>query len=136
VPLPGSPAPAGAGSIIGIVASDAPLLPTQCRRLAQRASLGVARAGGLGENGSGDLFLAFSTANMGLHGTSGASTALSVQMLPNPAMNALFEAIADATEEAIVNALCMATTMTGADGRTAYALPLDRLQGIMARYGR
>jgi D-aminopeptidase len=135
VPLPGAAPSAGSGSIIGIVATDAPLIPTQCRRLAQRASLGVARAGGLGENGSGDLFLAFSTANDGLHETVDSSTPLTVTMLRNTAMNALFEAVVEATEEAIVNALCMATITTGIDGRTAYALPLGRLQAVMAQYG-
>jgi D-aminopeptidase len=134
VPLPGAAPPAGSGSIIGIVATDAPLLPTQCRRLAQRASLGIARAGGLGENGSGDLFLAFSTANDGLHETGDLSIPLTVSMLRNRAMNVLFEAVVDATEEAIVNALCMATTTTGIDGRIAYELPLDRLQEVMTRY--
>jgi D-aminopeptidase len=123
-------------SIIGIVATDAPLLPTQCRRLAQRAALGVARTGGLGENFSGDLFLAFSTGNLGLSERTDEGGVLSVRMLPNEAMNPLFEAAADATEEAIVNALCAATTTTGVDGLTAHAIPLDRLQDVMRRYGR
>jgi len=132
VPTARAAPPSGGGSIIGIVATDAPLLPTQCRRLAQRASLGVARAGGLGENTSGDLFLAFSTGNAGrLDERGDARRPLEVHMLQNRAMNALFEATADATEEAILNALCMATTTTGVDGRTAYALPLDRLQSLL-----
>jgi D-aminopeptidase len=134
VPLAVTTSPAGSGSIIGIVATDAPLIPTQCRRLAQRASLGVARAGGLGENGSGDLFLAFSTANEGLHETGELSAPLTVSMLRNRATNALFEAVVDATEEAIANALCMATTTTGIDGRIAYELPLDRLREVTARW--
>jgi D-aminopeptidase len=123
-------------SIIGIVATDAPLLPAQCRRLAQRAVIGVARTGGLGENYSGDIFLAFSTGNLGLNERGAQDGTLSLRMLPNEAMNPLFEAVADATEEAIVNALCVATTTTGVDGRTAYAIPIDRLQSIMRRYGR
>jgi D-aminopeptidase len=123
-------------SIIGIIATDAPLLPGQCRRLAQRAAIGVARTGGLGENFSGDIFLAFSTGNLGLRDRAGEAGSLSVRMLPNEAMNPLFEAVADATEEAIVNALCVATTTTGIDGRTAYAIPLDRLQAAMRRYTR
>jgi len=123
-------------SIIAIVATDAPLLPGQCRRLAQRAVIGVSRTGGLGENFSGDIFLAFSTGNLGLHDRRNEDGALSVRMLPNEAMNPLFEAVTDATEEAIVNALCAAATTTGIDGRTAYALPLDRLLAAMRRYRR
>ncbi len=123
-------------SIIGVVATDAPLLPAQCRRLAKRATLGVGRTGGLGENYSGDIFLAFSTGNLGLGSRRGADGALSMRMLPNEAMNPLFEAAADATEEAIVNALCAATTMTGVNSRTAYAIPLDRLEEVMRKYGR
>ena len=96
-----------------IVATDAPLLPTQCTRLAQRATIGVARVGGNGDNGSGDLFLAFSTGNEGLD-PRGSVDPVPVRMVPNDAINPMFEAVADATQEAIVNALCMATTMTGA----------------------
>jgi D-aminopeptidase len=129
VPEPREPsASAGSGSIIVIVATDAPLLPTQCRRLAQRATLGVARAGGLGENGSGDIFLAFSTANQ-IVATPGQP--LTVRMLPNESLSPLFEAVADATEEAIVNALCAATTMVGVNGRAVHAIPLDRLREVM-----
>jgi D-aminopeptidase len=123
-------------SIIGIVATDAPLLPTQCRRLAQRAVIGVARTGGLGENFSGDIFLAFSTGNLGFGDRVGEDGVLSVRMASNETMNPLFEATADATEEAIVNALCAATTTTGIEGRTAYAIPIDRLQSAMRLYGR
>lgn len=121
------------GSIIVLVATDAPLLPNQCKRLAQRATIGLARAGGNGDNGSGDIFLAFSTANHGLD-PRGVAQPVSLQMLPNDAISVLFEAVADATQEAIVNALCMATTMTGANDRVAYALPLDRLQEVMRKY--
>lgn len=122
----------GAGSIIGIVATDAPLLPHQCERLAQRAGLGVARLGGAGENGSGDIFLAFSTANRGLHG-GGVKT---VSMLGNDALDPLFYAVIEATEEAIVNALVAAETMTGRGGATAYALDHDMLVDVMRRAGR
>ena len=136
-PYDASPsAPAGTGSIIAIVATDAPLLPHQCRRLAQRAAIGVGRAGGLGEDTSGDITLAFSTASLGASPQRGPGEPLTVRMLPNNALNPLFEAVADATEEAIVNALCAATTITGIAGRTAYALPLDRLGAVMRRYGR
>ncbi len=136
-PYDASPsAPAGTGSIIAIVATDAPLLPHQCRRLAQRAAIGVGRAGGLGEDTSGDILLAFSTASLGASAQRGTGELLTVRMLPNNALNPLFEAVADATEEAILNALCAATTTTGIAGRTAYALPLDRLDALMRRYGR
>jgi D-aminopeptidase len=139
VPDPYTPAQgpaAGGSSIIVIIAANAPLLPTQCRRLAKRATLGVARAGGLGENGSGDIFLAFSTAQQGLEAPYKPGEALTVQMLPNDALDPLFEAVAEATEEAIVNALCAATTTVGRDGHVAHALPLDRLCQVMRRYGR
>jgi D-aminopeptidase len=133
---PSSSFPAGTGSIIVIVATDAPLLPHQCRRLAQRATIGVGRAGGLGENSSGDIMLAFSTASTGASLQRGTTEPASVRMLPNHALDPLFEAVADSTEEAILNALCAATTTTGIAGRTAYALPLDRLDAVMRRYGR
>jgi D-aminopeptidase len=111
--------PEGAGSIIGIVATDAPLLPHQCERLAQRAGLGVARMGGLGENSSGDLFLALATGNRGLAET---SETVPLQMLPNQRIDGLFAAVVDATEEAILNALLAAKTMSGREGATAHAL--------------
>ena len=130
VPAPEPPGAAAGGSIIALVATDAPLLPGQCERLAQRAGLGVARMGGVGENSSGDLFLAFSTGNRGLGER---SAAVAVHMLPNERMTPLFDAVVEATEEAIVNALCAAETMTGRDGATAHALPLDRLA---ARFGQ
>ena len=123
------------GSIIVVVATDAPLLPHQCRRLAQRATIGIARAGGHGSNGSGDLFLCFSTANRNLSVES-LYEAIDVRALHAEALTPLFAAVAEATEEAIVNALCMAETMTGAAGRTSHALPLDRLAQVMAKYGR
>jgi D-aminopeptidase len=127
--------PPGAGSIIIVVATDAPLLPQQCRRLAQRATIGLARVGSIGGDSSGDIFLAFSTGNRGLPRPGDAAASLATAaFLPNATMTPLFEAVADATEESILNALCMATTMTGINGRVAYAIPLDRLREIMARY--
>jgi D-aminopeptidase len=108
----------GAGSIIVVVATDAPLLPHQCARLAQRAGLGIARTGGAGENGSGDIFIAFATGNRGLYG----GGERPVTMLGNDSLNPLFYAVIEATEEAIVNALVAAETMTGYRGATAHAL--------------
>jgi D-aminopeptidase len=136
VPLPWMPPPVAAGSIIVVVATDAPLLPMQCQRLAQRATIGVARVGGLGENSSGDIFIAFSTANREHSQTSSPLTPGVARMLPNNGLTPLFEAVAEATEEAIVNALCAATTMVGVDGHTAHALPLNRLREIMRYYRR
>jgi len=126
VPLPGeaSGAEPGAGSIVGIVATDAPLLPHQCRRLAQRAALGLARTGGAGEHSSGDLFLAFSTGSRGvpadLNGVA-AAPLYQVTVLHNQAITGLFEAVIEATEQAIVNAVVAARTMVGRDGNTAHA---------------
>jgi len=118
------------GSIIVVLATDAPLLPIQCQRLARRATTGLAWVGGMGSNGSGDIFIAFSTANhIGLN-----DKISNVRMLAPAAMTSLFRAAAEATEEAIINALCMAETMTGKLGRTVYALPLDRLEDVMTRY--
>jgi D-aminopeptidase len=123
------------GSIIIILATDAPLLPDQCRRIAQRATIGLARVGGNGNNGSGDLFLAFSTANRGMIAGEPFEP-FPVRSLQPDAMTPLFEAAADATEEAIINALCMATTMTGVNGRTSHAMPLDRVRDLMTKYNR
>ncbi len=118
-------------SIVVIIATDAPLLPVQCKRLAQRATVGLALVGGYGHNGSGDLFLAFATGN---HLPPDASAPHSLQMLPHHHLNLFFEATAEATEEAILNALTMADTMVGQQGRTAHALPLDEVQRLMARH--
>jgi D-aminopeptidase len=127
------PDDAGAGSIIIVVATDAPVLPHQLQRIATRASLGVGRMGGKGENSSGDIFVAFSTANPG----TGAEKATSrVEMLPNDRINPLFYATVQATEEAILNAMLAAETMTGADGLRMFALPHDRLMAAMRKYGR
>lgn len=123
------------GSIIIIVATDAPLLPHQCRRLAQRASLGLARLGSTSGDGSGDIFLAFSTGNADVERYDGHEP-LPVLTFPNSEISKLFAGTVEATEEAIVNALCMATDTTGIDNRIAYAIPLDRLTEVMRRYGR
>ncbi len=130
---------AGAGSIIIVVATDAPLLPIQCRRLAQRAGLGLARAGGLGATSSGDLFLCFATGNREIPPAEvepPGSLVATVQTVVDSALDPLFEATVEATEEAIVNAIVAAKTMTGRDGNTAHALPAGRLVVVMRRYGR
>lgn len=121
------------GSIIIVVATDAPLLSNQLNRLARRAGLGLARTGSVAGNDSGDLFIAFSTANPQLVTAPGP---VSVSMLPNEKMGPLFEATVGATEEAIVNALVAARTMTGYKGRTVEALPHDRLREILRAHRR
>jgi D-aminopeptidase len=129
----------GAGSIIGIVATDAPLMPHQCARLARRAPLGVARTGGLGSTTSGDLFLCFSTGNRGMPATehdAAGDGVISIHGLVDRALDPLIEATVEATEEAIVNALVAADTMTGRDGITANRLPHDRLVEVMRAHGR
>ena len=130
--------PPGSGSIIVVIASDAPLLPHQCERLAQRAGLGIARAGGTGGTTSGDLFVAFSTGNrLPIDDEDHPLTRIyDVRAVGEGVIDALFDGVIEATEEAIVNALVAATTMTGRDGITAHALPHDRLVDVMARYGR
>ena len=121
------------GSIIVVVATDAPLLPHQLKRIATRVSLGVGRMGGYGGNSSGDIFVAFSTAN---EKTSGDEGTARVEMLPNARMTPLFTATVQATEEAILNALLAAETMTGNQGIRVHALPHDRLMSAMRKYGR
>jgi D-aminopeptidase len=132
-----APAPPGTrletGSIIVVVATDAPLLPHQLKRVATRVALGVGRMGGYGANSSGDIFIAFSTANPG---AARAGEVARVDMLPNARMNPVLEATVEATEEAILNALLAAETMTGANGVRVYALPHDRLLAAMRKYGR
>jgi D-aminopeptidase len=131
--------PDDTGSIIVVLATDAPLLPHQCERLAQRAGLGIARTGGSGAHSSGDLFLCFSTGNRGRlrsYKDELPATPVDVSMLPDSAISPLFWAAIESTEEAILNALCAAETMTGRDGITAYALPRARLVDVMATYGR
>lgn len=135
VPHPPELSAAGAGSIIVIAATNAPLLPHQCARLAQRAGLGVGRAGGVGENNSGDLFLAFATGNQGLHAEAlghAVPPTVELEMVPNERMTPMFDAVVDATEEAIVNALLAARSMTGRDGVTAHGLPAERLVEVLA----
>ncbi len=116
-----------------VVATDAPLLPHQLKRLARRVPLGIARLGGLGTNGSGDIFVAFSTANdaaWSREGTTG------LRMLANDEMSPFFAATVEATEESIVNAMVAAETMEGIDGNTAHALPHARLRDVLRRYNR
>jgi len=121
------------GSIIIVVATDAPLLPHQLKRVARRASLGLARTGSVSSNGSGDIFIAFSTANAN---AGAARDATQVSMLPNARIGAVFEGTVQATEEAIVNALVAAETMTGIDGNRADAIPHDALREILRRHDR
>jgi D-aminopeptidase len=121
------------GSIIIVAATDAPLLPHQLKRIARRLSMGLARTGSASGDGSGDLFIAFSTANL-----SGASKrdVASVAMLNNEKMDPLFTAAVQATEEAIVNAMVAAETMIGIDGHTIHAIPHDRLREVLRDYRR
>jgi D-aminopeptidase len=119
-----------AGSIIVVLATDAPLLPIQCQRLARRATTGLAWVGGIGANSSGDIFLAFATGNH----VRQAEAISNVRMLSSDNMTALFLGAAEATEEAILNALTAADTMTGVQGHTARAVPLDTLTEVMRRY--
>lgn len=137
IPYEHTPPPWGApeerGSIIVIIATDAPLLPIQCQRLAKRATTGLARVGGYGGNESGDIFLAFATGNR-LPNKPNAPYDLT--MFPNEHINPLFEGVVEATEEAIINAMTAAETMTGFQGHTAHALPLDELQRIMQQANR
>jgi L-aminopeptidase/D-esterase-like protein len=123
----------GDGSIIVILATDAPLLPHQLKRIAHRIALGVGQVGGRGSNGSGDIFLAFSTANKDAFNRDSTTT---VQTLPNDQITPLFEATVEAVEEAIVNALVAAETMEGIHGNKAYALPHDLLIDILKKYNR
>jgi len=125
--------PPGAGSIIIILATDAPLLPHQIKRLARRIPLGMHRVGAPGDNTSGDIFMAFSTANSG---AARRNSTVDLRMLSNDQLDPLFEATIQATEEAILNALIAATTTVGINGNTAHALPHARLQEILRRYGR
>jgi len=121
------------GSIIVVVATDAPLIPTQLKRLARRVSLGVARDGSYSGNGSGDIFIAFSTANPGASAFKGIRQ---LAMLPNDQINPLFLATVQAAEEAVVNAMIAAKTMTGIDGHTVVALPHDQLRDVLKKYNR
>ncbi len=137
--LPEEALAAGAGSIIAVVATDAPLIPTQLARLAQRAGLGVASLGAWASNYSGDLFLAFSTANRDLPPMSygsGGPPVVALEMLSLCVIDPLLEAVVEATAEAIVNAMLQAETMTGRDGVTAHALDGAALVEVLERYGR
>jgi D-aminopeptidase len=124
--------PPSGGSIIVLAVTDAPLLPIQCQRLARRITVGLGRVGGYGHDSSGDIFLAVSTGNH----LPKEGQPWSVDVFPHKEMDKLFHAVADATEESILNALCAAETMTGQKGRIAHALPLDRLQGLMEARSR
>jgi L-aminopeptidase/D-esterase-like protein len=121
------------GSIIVVLATDAPLLPDQLKRLAQRIPLGITRTGGIGGNGSGDIFLAFSTANKNAFSN---EEAQKVTTLPNAQIDALFEATIQATEEAIINSLFAGKTLVGINGNTMYGLPKDKVVQIMRKYNR
>jgi D-aminopeptidase len=126
-PLPWDDPPA-TNSIIVIIATDAPLLPIQCTRLARRAGVGLARVGGISSNADGDIFLAFATGNHIHYET---DTAIHLKMIPNEHLSLFFEATAEVVQEAILNALTMAETMAGFEGRTAYELPLDKLKALI-----
>jgi D-aminopeptidase len=121
------------GSIIIVIATDAPLIPTQLKRLARKASLGLGRDGSYSGDGSGDIFVAFSTANQGAASPNGVHD---LKMLPNDSLDPLFLATVQATEEAIVNAMIAAETMTGIDDHTVIALPHDRLREVLKKYNR
>ena len=122
------------GSIIVVVATDAPLMPHQLERMARRVSMGMARNGSISSNSSGDIFVAFSTANERAASEPGTST--NARVMANGLLTPLFAATVEATEEAIINALVAAETMTGANGVTVHALPHDRLREVLRRYNR
>lgn len=127
------------GSIIGIVATDAPLLPHQCARLAQRVGMGVARMGSYASHGSGDLFCAFATGNRDLShgaGEDDARPTVGLEMVVDAQINPILEAVVEGTEEAITNALLAAETMTGRDGVTAHALDHERVREIFRAHNR
>jgi D-aminopeptidase len=129
IPLPGRVGEPG--SIIGIVATDAPLLPHQCDRLAQRAGLGVGRMGGTAAHSSGDIFLAFATGNRAL----GRAGEISARMLSDEHISPFYDAVIEATEEAILNAMLAAETMTGRDGNTVHALEPELLVEVLKQSG-
>ena len=131
--IPGSVYKQDTGSIIVVVATDAPLLPHEMKRIAKRVTLGLGRLGSLSGDSSGDIFVAFSTANPG---AGLADKPVPVQMLPGDQMDALFQATIEATEEAVVNAMVAAKTMTGVDGHTVEALPHDKLREALKKYNR
>src|SRR5213592_1589167 len=132
--IPGEVYKQESGSCIAVVATDAPLLPNQLKRLARRVSLGLARTGTISSNGSGDLFIAFSTANADV--ASPDQITHDVKTIPNDLMDPLFAGVVQATEEAVVNALIDNHSMTGRDNHRAEALPHDRLRELLKRYNR
>ena len=123
---------AGDGSIIVVVATDAPVLPHQLSKMCKRVPIGIGRLGAGFENGSGDIFIAFSTANEKAY----SYTISTVEMLGDDMMDPLYKAVADAVEEAIFNALCAAETMVGQSFNTCYAMPQDQVVDILRRYGK
>jgi L-aminopeptidase/D-esterase-like protein len=131
--LPASGPKDDQGSIIVVLATDAPLLPHQLERVVKRVALGIGVMGGRGNNSSGDIFIAFSTANPEVSKEEGLAR---LEMLPNESINPIFAAAVAATEEAIVNSMVAAETMEGINGNKVYAIPHDRLKAVMARYNR
>ncbi|HZT36974.1 MAG TPA: P1 family peptidase [Bryobacteraceae bacterium] len=129
----GHPYREDAGSIIIVAATDAPLLPHQAKRLARRATMGLARTGSISGNQSGDIFLAFSTANRHIAAATSPAPAM---MMPNDSLNPVFEGVVQATEEAIINAMLAAESMTGVNGHRVTALPRERLRELLRKYGR
>ena len=130
VPLPWEDSQSG-GSIIVIIATDAPLISCQCKRLAHRAAIGTGKVGGIGHNGSGDIFLAFSTGN---HIPVEIENLMSLQMIPHHNLNPFFYAVIETVEESILNSLTAAQTITGYHGRTAYELPGNQLQSMLKHW--
>jgi L-aminopeptidase/D-esterase-like protein len=131
--IPGHVYDGDTGSIIVVVATDAPLIPTQLKRVARRVSLGLGRDGCYSSDDAGDIFIAFSTANPGAGASNGPQP---VTMLPNEQLDPVFLATVQATEEAVVNAMVAAETMTGIDNHTVFALPHDRLRAVLKKYNR
>jgi D-aminopeptidase len=131
--IPGHVFSEDTGSIIVVVGTNAPLIPTQLKRVARRVSLGLGRNGSYSGDGSGDIFIAFSTANPGASGANGLHQ---ITMMANDDLDPIFLATVQATEEAVVNAMVAAETMTGVDNRTVVALPHERLQEILKKYNR
>jgi L-aminopeptidase/D-esterase-like protein len=132
--IPGSVYKEETGSCIAVVGTDAPLLPNQLKRLARRVSLGLARTGTISGNGSGDLFIAFSTANP--NAANPDQVTHNVETVPNDLMDPLFAGVVQATEEAVVNALIDNHSMTGRDNHRVSALPHDRLRELLRKYNR
>jgi L-aminopeptidase/D-esterase-like protein len=132
--IPGDVYKQESGSCIAVVATDAPLLPNQLKRLARRVSLGLARTGAVSGNGSGDLFIAFSTANPNVAGPD--QITHSVTTIPNDLMDPLFAGVVQATEEAVVNALVDNHSMNGRDNHRVEALQHDRLRELLKKYNR